>query len=282
MKDEKSYLEINISKLFFELEQLQQKIYYHQLAEQEHEINNVSPPDWWIDEDSQLTLSHENMIKSLHNQIICYLDMMKLNRYLDVFINKFSEFPNTQEAFNGIDFEPSTGEIYNQYLHELWSFLTPFNFFKNDLSTKQSGIKYLETILKNTAHIIYGMEKKPKSEAQVYKAVKIVIESVFSSSKQGGSNFLKTAKEFKPDILISELGVAIEYKYAKDETKLKATIEQIAADAKGYTGDKDFNTFYAVFYVTNDFWGKPKFKEVWEENNFPKNWRAFYIVGTDV
>lgn len=281
MKDKLINLEHNVLKLFSELEQLQHTIFNHEQFGQEHDLNKSTPPDWWIEEDEQLKLSHESMIKSLHNHIICYFDMMKLNSYLDIFIKKFGEFPNTTDAYNGIDFEPFNGEIYNQYLHELWSFLSPFDFFKKDLSIKQTGIKYLETILKNTATAIYKMRQKPISEAQVYNAVKILIESIFPTSKNAGSNFLKTAKEFKPDILIPELSAAIEYKYAKDETKLKTTIEQIAADVKGYTGDQDYNVYYAVFYVTNDFWGESKFEQVWADNKFPKNWRAFYVVGHD-
>jgi hypothetical protein len=281
LKDKLINLEYNVLKLFSELEQLQHTIFNHEQFGQEHDLNKSTPPDWWIEEDEQLKLSHESMIKSLHNHIICYFDMMKLNSYLDIFIKKFGEFPNTTDAYNGIDFEPFNGEIYNQYLHELSSFLSPFDFFKKDLSIKQTGIKYLETILKNTATAIYKMKQKPISEAEVYNAVKILIESIFPTSKNAGSNFLKTAKEFKPDILIPELSAAIEYKYAKDETKLKTTIEQIAADVKGYTGDQDYNVYYAVFYVTNDFWGESKFEQVWADNKFPKNWRAFYVVGHD-
>ncbi len=279
MKNKIIHLEKNISTTFYELEKLQQKIFYHQLQEQENDFANTPPPDWWVEEDTQLSLSHDSLIKSLHNQIICYFDMCELNKYFDIFIKKFGEFPDTKVAFNGIDFEPFNGEIYNQYLHELWSFLSPFDFFKNNLNIKQNGITYLENILSNTASILHKMEKQPQSEAQVYNAVKVVIESIFPTSKNAGSNFLKTAKEFKPDILIPELSTAIEYKFAKDETKLKATIEQIAADAKGYTGDQDYNLFYAVFYVTKDFWGIPKFEQVWKDNKFPKNWKAFYVVG---
>ena len=279
MEEKKQYLEENISKLYFELEQLQHKIFYHQLYEQENDFDKNAPHDWWIEENSQLILSHKSMIQSLHNQIICYFDMHNLNKYLDIFIKKFGEFPDTDKAINGIDVEPFNGEIYNEYLHQIWLFLNPFDFFGSDISIKQSGHIYLETILNNTASIIHKMDKQPKSETEVYNSVKVVIESIFPKSKRASSNFLKTAKEFKPDILIPELGVAIEYKFAKDETKLKATIEQIAADAKGYTGDSEFNMFYAIFYVTKDFWGKPKFKQVWDDNEFPKNWRAIYIVG---
>lgn len=141
--------------------------------------------------------------------------------------------------------------------------------------------KHLETILKNTEYIINQLNLKPKSEASVYNAVKHVIFSIFFKSKNAGSNFLKISKEFKPDILVPEAKSAVEYKYAKDETKLKATIEQIAADAKGYTGDSEYEYFYAVFYVTKDFWGENRFYEAWKEFNFPENWIPIYIKGKE-
>ena len=273
-------IEKNISELYNELKQLQEKIFYQQFEENEYEFKHGTPNLRLLEEGHQLRFFHDDIVRSLHNYILCYLDMIGLHKYLDIFIKEFGESPDTEAAYHGIAFEPNYGEMYNEYLHKLLSFLRPFNFFNYELDTKRVGIKYLETILKNTATILHKMGLNPSSEAQVYNQVKIIIESIFPTSKQAGSNFLKTAKEFIPDILIPEIGAVIEYKYAKDETKLKTTIEQIAADAKVYTGDKDYNVFYAVFYVTNDFWGESKFREVWDENKFPKNWQAFYIIGT--
>ena len=71
---------------------------------------------------------------------------------------------------------------------------------------------------------------------------------------------------------------AVEQKYADTETKLKATIAQISDDVKGYTGDSDYNLFYAVFYVNGVFWAEDKFRTAWNEKKFPKSWRAFYVV----
>ena len=142
-----------------------------------------------------------------------------------------------------------------------------------------SGVHYLETVLRNTGQIITTSGEKPRSETRVYKAVRSVLEAIFPSAKKPQSNFIKTAQVYKPDILITELYSAVEYKYAKDEAKLKTTIGQIADDVKGYTGDPDYKLFYAVFYVTKDFWGQDRFDAVWSEKEFPSNWRAFYVVG---
>jgi hypothetical protein len=159
--------------------------------------------------------------------------------------------------------------------------LSVFEFSESDDEryNRLSGIRYLENVLNNTAVIISNSGTQPRTETEVYKAVKNILEAIFPTSKSPKSNFIKTAKEYKPDILIPELNAAVEYKYASTEEKLKVTVEQIAADVKGYTGDKDYNVFYAVFYVTDDFWGEEKFKQVWKEQQFPKNWISFYKVG---
>lgn len=170
----------------------------------------------------------------------------------------------------------SKNEVFSSLQDESYSFLKKSS---NSISSIGLHQKYLENILKNTESILIALNITPKSEPDVYRLVKHVIYAVFPKAREAGSNFLKIAKEFKPDILIPEAKAAVEYKYAKDVHKLKATIEQIAADAKGYTGDSDYEFFYAVFYVTKDFWGELKFMEAWGEFDFPSNWIPIYIVG---
>ena len=94
--------------------------------------------------------------------------------------------------------------------------------------------------------------------------------------KQPRSKFIKTAQEYKPDILIPELKTAIEYKYAKSENRLKAIIDQIYADAANYTNDDDYLKFYAVFIIDGNFWAPPKCEAVWKEKNFPPNWIGIF------
>jgi len=266
-----SNLEKKISEIYYELEQQQQHIFHLDMNEYDSQDR--------AEEISQLRHYHNAMIKSLHNQIICYLDALDLHRYLEIFIKKFNELPDVDKAYHGIDYDHMENDISNEYLHELWHFLSPFDFFKTDNRFTKSGVQYLETILKNTQNIIFKLNRTPTTETQVYDSVKIIIESIFPTSQKPKHNFIKTMKTYNPDILIPELNVAIEYKYANNEAKLKSTVEQVVSDVQGYTGDNDYNLFYAVFYVTEDFWGKDRFNEIWKEHKFPKNWKAYYIIG---
>ena len=205
-----------------------------------------------------------------------------MDHYLKLFYKEFGDDPNKPRDSTSFEVDHYwSGEPYSVFLSKVRQFVSVFQFSESDDERyiRLSGIQYLERVLNNTATIISKSGTQPTSEPEVYKAVKNVLEAIFPTSKSPKSNFIKTAKEYKPDILIPELNAAVEYKYAATAEKLKATVEQIAVDVKGYTGDREYNVFYAVFYVAEDFWGEDKFKQVWKDQNFPKNWMYFYKVG---
>lgn len=276
-------IKVELRELFTEAEKLEGDLARHQLdwAEWEAMGRPDGPPDWLIEKDDELVKPFEHMAFSLYLTTVCLLDTLDLHAYLSQFYRKFSEAFDAHSAASKYDIDHYwSGEPYNVFLADLRQFLTPLDVL-GDKSRylKLSGVQYLETILRNTATIIHKAKMCPNSEAEVYKSVRSVLEVVFPSAKSPKSNFFKTAQEYKPDILLPELSAAIEYKYAEDESKLKATIAQISDDVKGYTGDDDYNLFYAVFYVKEDFWGEDKFNVAWGEKDFPKNWRSFYVVG---
>lgn len=279
-----SYLERKIIELIGEARKLEINVANHDIdwGLWKAKDTNYEPPEFLLDGDETLVKPFKHITKELYLSVICYLDIKDLSNYLSAFYKIFGKDPEKPKYIDSFDIDHYwSGEPYSVFLTKLTQFLSVFEFLEHNEERYKhlSGIQYLETVLNNTASIISKSGKTTKSETEVYNAVKNTLEAIFTSSISPKSNFLKIAKEYKPDILIPELRTAIEYKYAKDETKLKATIEQIAADVKGYTGDKDYNIFYAVFYVTEDFWGHSKFKKVWKEQKFPKNWLPIYVIG---
>jgi hypothetical protein len=272
-----------LRELLTEAEKLEHDLAVHQLdwAEWEAKGRPDGPPDWLIEKDDELVKPFESLALPLFLTTVCLLDSSGLHAYLSQFYRKFGESFDAHGAASKYDIDHYwSGEPYNVFLADLRQFLAPLNVLGDESRyLKLSGIQYLETILRNTATIIHKAGKCPTSEPEVYKSVRNVLEAIFPSAQSPKSNFIKTAQEYKPDILLPELSAAVEYKYADSETKLKATIAQISDDVKGYTGDSDYNLFYAAFYVKGDFWGEDKFRTAWNEKKFPKNWRAFYIVG---
>ncbi|MGN4049262.1 hypothetical protein [Pseudomonas sp. SM4] len=278
------YLESRIKVLLSQARQLEIKVAQHQVDWGVWELKEETdiPPQYLLDGDDEFVSPFYGILQSIYLSAVCYLDTRNLEHYLGVFYKIFGRDPlclNYRDKFEMDHYW--SGEPYSVFLAKMNVFLSSFEFMESSSEKydRVSGLQYLETVLKNTAVIISKNNLSPKTETEVYNAVKSTLGFIFTSSKSPKSNFIKTAKEYKPDILIPELYAAVEYKYAADEQKLKSTIEQIAADVKGYTGDKDYSVFYAVFYATDDFWGQAKFSKVWNEQGFPKNWIPIYIVG---
>ena len=237
--------------------------------------------DWSSNQEDELVLPFKHLATSIYLTTVALLDLERMHAYLEQFYQRFGKFFDAEKAVAEFDIDYYwSGEPFNIFLSEIKQFIRPLDIIQNtDSYLKLSGVQYLETVLKNTATIINKSGQTPTSEPEVYKAVRYILEAIFPTAIAPRSNFIKTAQEYKPDILIPELSTAVEYKYATDEKKLKTILGQISDDVKGYTGDYDYDLFYAVFYVTDDFWGEEKFKVAWQEKKFPKNWRYFYVVG---
>ncbi|MEX1827496.1 hypothetical protein [Luteibacter sp. CQ10] len=261
-------IKAELRRLFTEAQKLESDLVRHQVEwatwDATKRRDGEGPPDWLIDKDDELVKPFEHLATSLYLTTVCFLDAAQLHAYLRQFYQTFGSKFDAGKAASEYDVDIYwSGEPFNTFLATLRQILAPLDVLGDaDRYLKLSGVQYLEVILGNTASIIHKIGATPASEADVYKAVRHVLENIFPSAITPQSKFFKKAQEYRPDILIPELSSAVEYKYARDEAKLKAVIGQISDDVKGYTGDHDYNLFYAVFYVTNDFWGQAKFKQV--------------------
>ncbi|MGA6136432.1 hypothetical protein ACPER7_08995 [Acinetobacter dispersus] len=255
--------------------------YQMEYASLKHSSKESAPIEWIHENDDEHVNPFRDIATSIYLHIIALLDVEGMDAYLEQFYQRFGKVFNVDKAVSEFDIDfHGTGEPFNTFISEINQFISPLSIIQDaDRYLRLSGVKYLETILNNTATIINKSGIQPKKETDVYNAVRYILEAIFPTAISPKSNFLKTSQEYKPDILIPELSTVIEYKYAADETRLKTILSQISDDEKGYSGDSDYNLFYAVFYVTDDFWGKEKFDIAWKEKKFPKNWRYFYVVG---
>lgn len=250
---------------------------------EEYSSDEAKQEENYIYKEMELEGNFEHKAKTVYKLIIAYLETSNLKEYLADFKTEFATlFTDKREDLFDKGLDNGSGEMYSKTVSKLWHFLSPFEFSQQsyiDKLLKQTGVNYLERILRNTQVIINEKNVKPTSEPQVYNAAKFVVKSVFPSALEPTSGFFKSFKNYNPDILIPEIHTAVEYKYADTKTKLKAQIDQVVADTKGYTGDTNYEIFYAVFYVIDDFWGIDKFETVWKEMEFPKNWKGIYIIG---
>lgn len=278
-ENEKKYKEEKIIDLlssmrsyFFDLECL---IEDERLNNYEYDSNPIH-----YDKKADIEEKFKDKAWQLYNLCAVYFESLNLKEYLIVF--KQDMIKQLEESLFENNYSNEDTIAYSITVSKFFKYLVPFEFSQGsyiDRLLKQSGIIYLENILRNTQSILNKIGAKPKSETSLYNEIKFVIESTFSRSLSPTSGFFKCFKNYNPDILIPDLQVAVEYKYAKSEHALKNQIEQVISDTKGYTGDINYKIFYAVFYVTKDFWGAPRFEEAIKEMDFPRNWKCIYIVG---
>jgi|SRR5690554_113656 len=278
MKDEKKYRESKIEEILWSMSSD-----FHELAFMWEFTPDENKNEYeYLYKEEDIKSSFKQKSKTVYKIIIAYFEDLKLDAYLTGFKAEIDEIILKEKNLFEALINNDDGEQYSATVNKLWNYLAPFEFSQQsyiDKLLKSNSTTYLERILRNTQVIINKTNSTPNSETQVYNTVKYVVHSVFPSSLNPTSGFFKSFKNYNPDILIPEIHVAIEYKYADSETKLKAQIDQVVADTKGYTGDTNYELFYAVFYVTDDFWGIDKFENVWKEMEFPKNWKGIYVIG---
>jgi len=228
----------------------------------------------------QQEFEFNSILKSTYLLVFAYIESKKNFEFLKYYREELEKIMETD--FYGITtqyIDEIEETIYiSKEFDKLTEYLIPYQAFNKEIF-KNSGLIYLENILANTSVILKDLKIKPKSENEVYTSVKFICKSTFPDSSFPSEPFYKTAKCYKPDILIQSLNSAIEYKYAKDEGKLITTIEQILIDVVGYSNHPIFNIFYAVFYVKAGVCGEKRFQTIWNSYNFPKNWKPIFVIG---
>jgi hypothetical protein len=243
---------------------------YDEVPEDEEEIRDM------------IKSSFAEDVKSVYRLICNYFENQQHFQYLAEFKLAMGPYLAEPKKLLSGEMNDYDGHVHSKLILEISDFLNAYEFYGEqgyEYLMRRAGILYLENILENTAVIINDLKKKPNSEADVYKSVKVVCRAAFPTAQYPTTPFISIAKEYKPDILIPYLNCAIEYKYATDENRLKEIIDQILIDVHGYSNHPTYKIFYAVFYVKPDIWGRKKFEEVWKEKNFPQNWKGIYVVG---
>lgn len=275
--EEINYQEGEIKRLLFSLNGTYDHIHGLRQAIKKYkdEFEGYEELDWYVSD-------FKNDSKKLYLTCLAYFEQKNLISYLQKFTSTLFPYFEDDEVLLKGTYDNDTGEAINNFTVEIEILLHPFSrlsLYENKFLIEKTGILYLEHILESTAVIIKELDKHPTSETQVYNSVKLLCKSTFKDAKFPSESFQKTAKCYIPDILIPSLSCAVEYKYAETEQKLIDTIDQILIDVKGYSNHSVYKIFYAVFYVKPGIWSQQRFKTVWDEKEFPKNWNWKMVEG---
>lgn len=142
----------------------------------------------------------------------------------------------------------------------------------------EARIELLERILKNTPKILHDQGLKPAKEPPVYKAVGSVLSLVFPDFTFK-VNLAKPLKTYKPDFGLTELGIAVEYKFASNEQEVKTALDGIFSDMQGYAGSREWTTFYAVIYMTGPFYTAEQIESHTKLAEGRQNWKILPVYG---
>lgn len=247
---------------------------YHQKMDTDQQMRHSS-----ITDDLEDTFKY--LAGKVYLSILAYVEHMGLTEHHKTCREELTVFLKDKKSLLDSGYYAPSGDEYSKFIEKCWMLLSPFSEFNeesDDKMLKKTGLIYLEHILNSTAVIIKALRGNPTSETAVYSAVKIVISSTFPDANHPSESFQKTAKCYKPDILIPSLNCAVEYKYAKDEKTLIKTIDEILIDVEGYRNNRIYKNFYAVFYVKSGIWTSARFDAVWKEKEFPENWKGIMVV----
>jgi hypothetical protein len=220
----------------------------------------------------------EYLANRVYNLCISYFEAKDLRIYVSKFDEKIKPFISDKTLLMS-SASSFLGEDLSALTQTFWQFLNSFPEFGSIDEKHLTGVDFLENILESTAVVLKELNVSPTSESQVYSSVKILCKATFPDAIFPTESFQKTAKCYKPDILIPILGCAVEYKYATTEEKLVTTIDEILIDVKGYDSHNIYKQFYAVFYVTPGHITGTRFKQIWTEKKFPTNWKGIFVLG---
>lgn len=263
------------------------KAIYSQLisTHSEHSFYNTTVPESVenrIERIDELEEDFVGLVKRMVTSLTAYMEFKKLPLLLGKFENELGEYDNFNRSllFKG-DYHEESGEYASDFLILIARYIEPFEELQIETSDilRLPDFMILENILKGSKVLCNKLERPMTTETQISSVAKTIIEVVFPSVNFTTTQFISTAKCYKPDILIPYLHCAIEYKYAMDHTRLINTIDEIHTDVSGYNSDRSFKIFYAVFCVKAGIITDERFHTIWKDKNFPNNWRPILVQG---
>jgi hypothetical protein len=216
----------------------------------------------------------------MYNLLCVYLETLGLHDYLRSFKEKFEPVIKDEKKAIEISavllkYGDSSEDLL--LLIEWKKFLAPFGFFwdkQNEINNRKV-IEYLECtneVLKLTKTKVY---KEEDINSIIREVAKLYFNGVTGYSE---GYFVQQFKNYKPDIIIKEAGVAIEYKLIREDKDIGIKLDELLIDAKRYTGNHQNKDCIAVFCLSQNIKRtKKEIKEDWNNMEFPKNWELVIV-----
>lgn len=251
------------------------------------EIYYNGEPDYINQDDLRFSeyWSHD-CFQKMYNILCVYFELLQLDDFLKTFKSQFEIIIKNQEKSLEIVSIPLTYGDYDDdfYLVIEWKkFLAPFSFFWNK-QTDAKESKRINDIIESTNEILKLTKTIVTKEEDINAIIRDIFDLYYtdvSSYSQG--YFRHKFKHYKPDVIIGELGISIEYKLIRDNKEIGVKIDELIIDANRYTGNVFNKKCIAVFCLSKKVTKtKKQISEEWNNSDFPDNWELIIINDVEI
>lgn len=228
--------------------------------------------------------THEYLFR-MYNIICVYFETLGLTIYLKAFQEEFKPIIHSKEEATKFAMYPlyEGDSIDDLKLLLQWEkFLAPFPIFAD--KQKDEEKKRLHEFLESTNEILKFKGNDVYSEPDINSIILKVLSFFYTEVTQYSEGFFRHKfMHYKPDIIIKDIGVAVEYKLIRQDKDIGLKLDELIIDAKRYTHNNFNKECIAVFCLSRAV--KKTKKEVraeWKRMAFPNNWDLIIISEVNV
>ncbi|MFA1677194.1 hypothetical protein ACDY97_31950 [Rhizobium mongolense] len=147
------------------------------------------------------------------------------------------------------------------------------------LDDNKLELAMVERVLRNAPYIVKDFKADPHSEKDIKATMLKFLQRLFADARHE-VKISHVFKTYKADIGIGSLKALIEVKYAQDESELKAELDGIYADMKGYAGDDRWVNFFALIYTTEPIATQERIEAEYALAKVDMSWKPIIVHGT--
>lgn len=216
------------------------------------------------------------LLRKAHVKMQLLIEKAGFIHYLAEYKNGFAAFTDLTEL-KPINEEPDyLVSDPLDYLDTAYGSLTELVIGLDD---NQLELGMVRRILNNTPYIVEDFKADPHKENDIKITLVKYLQNIFPSTR-AEVKIGHVFKKYSCDIGIDALKTLIEVKYAMTETELKAELDGIYADMKGYAGDDRWVHFFALIYTTKPIAAPDRLLAEYKLSRVDMSWTPIIVHGT--
>lgn len=267
------------------IEYLEQEFnyYYYEVRKISNHLTDINNGFDITDSEEQRAINfwiHE-YLQRMYNILCVYFESLNLHSYLGEFKQKFGAIIIDEKKSTDTSAIPiNYGDIeVDLTLFVEWKkFLTPFHFFWDKNDNKEEVEKIIQ-LIKSTNDILKITKTIVSKEEDINSVMRDILNLYYADVTAYSQGYFRHSfKEYRPDVIIGEIGVAIEYKLIRLNKEIGNKLDELIVDANRYIGSHKNKKCIAVFCLSKKVSKtKKQIKEDWNKMEFPENWSLIII-----